>query len=220
MILPRRSACRSRRSPAPFQAKGGSRRRLVENHKVAGVILTRTLFDDKAAEYLKQSGMPFVVIGSSPDKELIQIDNDHLAACSELTSILLAKGYRRMALLGGDGTHIITETRRRGFELAYKQAGLKPDADLIYMGVEDHPHAAQVLTDVMKKGVDVVSAYTIWIHHEEEEGVFDFSGQRDLRAFLALIQKCGLKCFLRIGPWVHGEVRNGGFPDWLFCLRV
>ncbi len=64
-------------------------------------------------------------------------------------------------------------------------------------------------------GVDVVSAYTIWIHHEEEEGVFDFSGQRDLRAFLALVQKCGLKCFLRIGPWVHGEVRNGGFPDWL-----
>ena len=64
-------------------------------------------------------------------------------------------------------------------------------------------------------GVDVVSAYTIWIHHEEEEGVFDFSGQRDLRAFLALVQKCGLKCFLRIGPWIHGEVRNGGFPDWL-----
>ena len=63
-------------------------------------------------------------------------------------------------------------------------------------------------------GVDVVSAYTIWIHHEEEEGIFDFSGQRDLRAFLALVQKCGLKCFLRIGPWVHGEVRNGGFPDW------
>ena len=28
-------------------------------------------------------------------------------------------------------------------------------------------------------GVDVVSAYTIWIHHEEEEGIFDFSGQRD-----------------------------------------
>ncbi len=21
--------------------------------------------------------------------------------------------------------------------------------------------------------------------------------------------------FLRIGPWAHGEVRNGGFPDWL-----
>ena len=131
-------------------------RRLVENHKVDGVILTRTLFDDKAAEYLKQSGMPFVVIGSSPDAELIQIDNDHLAACSEMTSVLLAKGYRRMALLGGDGTHIITETRRRGFELAYERAGLKPDADLIYMGVEDHPHAAQVLTDVMKKSVDVL----------------------------------------------------------------
>ena len=24
-----------------------------------------------------------------------------------------------------------------------------------------------------------------------------------------------MKLFLRIGPWCHGEVRNGGFPDWL-----
>ena len=25
----------------------------------------------------------------------------------------------------------------------------------------------------------------------------------------------GLQVFLRIGPWVHAEVRNGGFPDWV-----
>lgn len=24
--------------------------------------------------------------------------------------------------------------------------------------------------------------------------------------------------FLRLGPWVHGEVRNGGFPDWIVEL--
>jgi len=29
-------------------------------------------------------------------------------------------------------------------------------------------------------GVSVVSAYVIWIHHEEEEGTFDFTGCRDL----------------------------------------
>lgn len=64
-------------------------------------------------------------------------------------------------------------------------------------------------------GVDVVSAYTIWIHHEEVEGVYDWSGDRDLRSFVASAKKCGLKVLLRIGPWCHGEVRNGGFPDWL-----
>lgn len=64
-------------------------------------------------------------------------------------------------------------------------------------------------------GVTIVSAYVIWIHHEEEEGVFDFTGCRCLRKFLEACQRVGLEAFLRLGPWVHGEVRNGGFPDWL-----
>lgn len=64
-------------------------------------------------------------------------------------------------------------------------------------------------------GVDVVSTYVIWIHHEEEEGKYDFTGCRNLRGFLAAADKCGMLVFLRIGPWCHGEVRNGGFPDWL-----
>lgn len=64
-------------------------------------------------------------------------------------------------------------------------------------------------------GVGVVSTYVIWIHHEEEEGRYDFTGCRNLRGFLAAADKCGMPVILRIGPWCHGEVRNGGFPDWL-----
>ncbi len=64
-------------------------------------------------------------------------------------------------------------------------------------------------------GVDVVSAYTIWIHHEEIEGNYDFTENKDLRTFVLTCKDCGLYMMLRIGPWSHGEVRNGGFPDWL-----
>lgn len=64
-------------------------------------------------------------------------------------------------------------------------------------------------------GVDIVATYIFWIHHEEEKGVFDFSGQRDLRAFVEECGKVGMNVWLRIGPWAHGECRNGGFPDWL-----
>lgn len=64
-------------------------------------------------------------------------------------------------------------------------------------------------------GVTIVSTYMIWIHHEEEEGVFDFSGCRNVRKFVELCEKVGLQVCLRLGPWVHGEVRNGGFPDWV-----
>ena len=71
------------------------------------------------------------------------------------------------------------------------------------------------ITAQNKGGVSVVSAYVIWIHHEEEENVFDFEGCRDIGTFVRLCRKVGLSVFLRIGPFVHGEVRNGGFPDWI-----
>ena len=64
-------------------------------------------------------------------------------------------------------------------------------------------------------GVDIVSLYVIWIHHEEIKGEFDFTGDRCLRDFLETVKKVGMYSILRIGPWAHGEARNGGFPDWL-----
>ena len=64
-------------------------------------------------------------------------------------------------------------------------------------------------------GVEIVAAYIIWIHHEEIEGEWDWSGQKDLRRFVQLCAKHGMYVVPRIGPWSHAEVRNGGFPDWL-----
>ena len=64
-------------------------------------------------------------------------------------------------------------------------------------------------------GVQIISTYVFWIHHEEIEGQFDWSGQRDLRRFTQLCQKHGLLLVIRIGPYAHGEVRNGGLPDWV-----
>jgi hypothetical protein len=64
-------------------------------------------------------------------------------------------------------------------------------------------------------GIQIIATYVFWIHHEEVEGQFDWSGQRNLRGFAELCAKHGLYIYPRIGPWGHGEVRNGGLPDWL-----
>lgn len=66
-------------------------------------------------------------------------------------------------------------------------------------------------------GVQVVATYVFWIHHEEVQGQFDWSGRRDLRRFVELCGRHGLYVWARIGPWAHGEVRNGGLPDWLLA---
>lgn len=64
-------------------------------------------------------------------------------------------------------------------------------------------------------GIDVIASYVFWIYHEEEEGKFNWSGDNDLRAFAELCKKHDVYFFARIGPWCHGEVRNGGLPDWI-----
>jgi len=64
-------------------------------------------------------------------------------------------------------------------------------------------------------GVDLVATYVFWIHHEEIEGEWDWSGNKELRAFIQEAAAVGLKVIVRAGPWCHGEVRNGGLPDWV-----
>jgi beta-galactosidase len=64
-------------------------------------------------------------------------------------------------------------------------------------------------------GIDIIASYVFWIYHEEEEGKWNWDDNRDLRYFVQLCQKHHVYFFARIGPWCHGEVRNGGFPDWL-----
>lgn len=63
-------------------------------------------------------------------------------------------------------------------------------------------------------GIDIVATYVFWIHHEEIEGRWIWSGDHDLRRFVQLAGEEGLKVVVRCGPWCHGEVRNGGVPDW------
>ncbi len=64
-------------------------------------------------------------------------------------------------------------------------------------------------------GVTVISTYVFWIHHEEIENQYNWSGNRNLRKFLTLCKELNLPVILRIGPFCHGECRNGGFPDWI-----
>lgn len=64
-------------------------------------------------------------------------------------------------------------------------------------------------------GITVASTYLFWIYHEEIEGEFDFSGDLDIRQFILDAARAGLDVVIRIGPWAHGECRNGGFPDWI-----
>ncbi len=73
----------------------------------------------------------------------------------------------------------------------------------------------QELLKMKAGGIDIVATYVFWIHHEEVEGQWVWDGDKDLRQFVQLAGEAGLKVIVRCGPWCHGEVRNGGLPDWI-----
>lgn len=65
-------------------------------------------------------------------------------------------------------------------------------------------------------GVTMIATYVFWNHIEEQENIFRWDGQRNLRRFLEVCRQEEMPVVLRIGPFCHGEVRNGGLPDWLW----
>jgi beta-galactosidase len=66
-------------------------------------------------------------------------------------------------------------------------------------------------------GIDIVATYVFWNHHQETEAAFDWSARRNLRQFILAARDAGLDVVVRCGPWCHGEVRNGGIPDWVLA---
>jgi len=64
-------------------------------------------------------------------------------------------------------------------------------------------------------GVNIISTYLFWNQHEEIEGRYDWENEKDIRAFVTLCAMHNLYAIVRLGPWSHGEARNGGTPDWI-----
>ncbi|HEX3075724.1 MAG TPA: LacI family DNA-binding transcriptional regulator [Lachnospiraceae bacterium] len=131
-------------------------KRIINNNKVDGVILTRPLLNDLPAKFLKESAVPFVVIGSTEDEDIIQIDNNHVAGCSELTSILLISGNQSLALLSGNQNHIVNKNRYKGFLKAYEDRGLQPDSNMIFLDVNNNTQVNRAIDQIMRSKVDCI----------------------------------------------------------------
>jgi beta-galactosidase len=71
------------------------------------------------------------------------------------------------------------------------------------------------LLRIKRAGFNTIEMYTFWNYHEAKEGQFNFTGDRDLNAYLQLIKSMGMYAIVRVGPYVCGEWSLGGYPIWL-----
>lgn len=130
--------------------------RVISNKKVDGVVVGRTLLDDANIKYLKANGTPFVVIGSTDESDVIQIDNDHFNACKELTFLLLMKGIRKIALIVGDSNHVVNHSRKRGFEAAIAENSALVNDVVIYMDSDGESETNKIVDEAIKNKFDCI----------------------------------------------------------------
>lgn len=118
-----------------------------------------------------------------------------------------------------------------------KMGGTSPDGGTIdfnsyYMSIDGKPSIPimgevhfsripnaeweEIILKIKAGGIDVIPTYVFWSMHEPVEGQFDFTGNLDVRRFVELCRKHDMNVIMRVGPFCHGEIRNGGIPDWLY----
>jgi len=130
--------------------------RIITNRKVDGVILMRTFVDDPRIDYLINKSVPFATIGTTDREGVVQVDHNHRSACKELTSILLMKGLKRIALIGGDINHVVTRKRFQGFREAYEKLDIKMNEDLLFLNVENNLLIDKAVKRALAESVDCI----------------------------------------------------------------
>ncbi|RNI20414.1 glycoside hydrolase family 35 protein [Flexivirga caeni] len=66
-------------------------------------------------------------------------------------------------------------------------------------------------------GLTTIETYVAWNFHEPRRGERDFSGWRDLEAFIGVVADHGMQLIVRPGPYICAEWDFGGLPAWLLA---
>ena len=139
--------------------------RLIDNRKIDGVIAMRSLVSSPVVGFLKEKKVPFVLIGPTSDPDVLSVDNDNQSACRDMTALLIARGIRRMALLGEDENHCVTHSRLKGFWAACDQAGLKREEQLVYLNVNKDNRVSEAVDAVIPQNVDCIVCMEVVLLH-------------------------------------------------------
>lgn len=126
----------------------------VQKRKVDGVIVTRSTIDKSIVNLLLEQEMPFVVIGPTDNERILSVDNSNREGCRELTSILLMKGIRRLALIGRSSSYGVTECNRKGYLDALRKYGVDENEKLIILDVEKQEQVNTAVEQAVQAGAD------------------------------------------------------------------
>ncbi|MCE5256024.1 MAG: LacI family transcriptional regulator [Spirochaetaceae bacterium] len=98
---------------------------IAQQKDFKGVILLNMHSNDEGISNLKNSGLPFVVIGSLPDPDLCQVDIDNAEAARKAAEYLLSLGHHNIGIIAhASEAFLAVKARLSGFFEALEAAGV------------------------------------------------------------------------------------------------
>jgi len=135
----------------------------------------------------------------------------------------LSGTVRHFTVLKEGGDQAVAAKPAEAHKITWDKYSLKVDGNRIYSwGGEFHPFrvpSPDLWRDILQKmkasGYNTVAIYIDWGYHSPKQGVYDFSGIRDMDRVLTMAKEEGLYVITRAGPYVNAELTRGGFPGHL-----
>lgn len=131
--------------------------RTLDNRKVDGVILSRTVENDTSVNILIQRDIPFATMGSLPHrlrgKAVVEVDHDQIGGCRAFSREFLQNGIEKTALLGNDLNYIVNQSRLAGFRKAVRDLGLDYSQISLRTGLNDQRSRAAAAKELYEQGV-------------------------------------------------------------------
>lgn len=127
---------------------------LLHSKWVDGVILTTVKDNDERIKYLKSNEQPFVVIGR-PDDEAndLWVDNDNINAMYSVVDMLIKRGHREIAFIGGAHEFKVTKDRLLGYLKALKANNIDMNLNLIQERDYTESAAYAACIDIFKETI-------------------------------------------------------------------
>jgi DNA-binding LacI/PurR family transcriptional regulator len=131
--------------------------RTLDNRKVDGVILSRTVENDNVVEILSKRNIPFATMGSLPPAyqgcAIVETDHDQVGGCRAFTAEFLRGSSGRVALLGNDINYIVNQSRLSGFRKAVRDLQYPQDDVTVILGLNTMSERIRVVQDLLRQGV-------------------------------------------------------------------
>lgn len=136
--------------------------RTLDNRKVDGVILSRTIGNDALVKLMYQRRIPFATIGSLPPEEeglaAVEADHDQFGGCYAFAKTVLYGAEGKIAVLGNDMNYIVNQNRLAGIQRAAEDLGISQDRITIISNLNTKAQRIEAAGKVIQLGARYVLA--------------------------------------------------------------